>query len=73
MPRANRAHTSTVNEWARAKTALGVPEAKEVGRKAEGGDALMGLTVDAPVPTDVLSHVGEEIGAWRLRAVTLPA
>ena len=45
----------------------------EVGRKVEGGDALMGLAVDAPVPADVLAHVGEEIGALRLRAVTLPA
>jgi D-3-phosphoglycerate dehydrogenase len=45
----------------------------EVGRKTEGGDALMGLTVDAPVPAGVLENVGEQIGAWRLRAVTLPA
>ena len=45
----------------------------DVGRKNEGGDALMCLTVDAPVPPDVLSNIAEEIGASRLRAITLPA
>jgi D-3-phosphoglycerate dehydrogenase len=45
----------------------------DVGRKNEGGDALMCLTVDAPVPPDVLRNVAEEIGASRLRAITLPA
>jgi D-3-phosphoglycerate dehydrogenase len=44
----------------------------EVGRKSEGGEALMGLTVDAPIPPDVLAHIGETIGANRLRAITLP-
>jgi D-3-phosphoglycerate dehydrogenase len=44
----------------------------EVGRKSEGGDALMGLTVDAPVPPDVLEDVRREIGATRLRAIELP-
>jgi D-3-phosphoglycerate dehydrogenase len=44
----------------------------EVGRKSEGGQALMCLTVDAPVPADVLEHIAEEIGADRLRAITLP-
>jgi D-3-phosphoglycerate dehydrogenase len=43
----------------------------EVGRKSEGGDALMGLTVDSPVPPDVLERIGREIGASRLRAITL--
>jgi D-3-phosphoglycerate dehydrogenase len=45
----------------------------DVGRKNEGGDALMCLTVDAPVPPDVLRNIAEEIGASRLRAITLPA
>ena len=44
----------------------------EVGRQSEGGGALMCLTVDAPVPSGVLTHVAEEIGASRLRAITLP-
>jgi D-3-phosphoglycerate dehydrogenase / 2-oxoglutarate reductase len=44
----------------------------EVGRKSEGGDALMGLTVDAPVPPNVLADVGREIGATRLRTIELP-
>jgi D-3-phosphoglycerate dehydrogenase / 2-oxoglutarate reductase len=44
----------------------------EVGRKSEGGDALMGLTVDSPVPPEVLERVAREIGATRLRALTLP-
>jgi len=43
----------------------------EVGRKAAGGDALMGLTVDSPVPPDVLASVGEAIDAHTIRAVTL--
>jgi D-3-phosphoglycerate dehydrogenase len=42
----------------------------EVGRKSEGGDALMGLTVDSPVPPDVLERIAREIGASRLRAIT---
>ena len=44
----------------------------EVGRKSEGGQALMCLTVDAAVPSDVLEHIAAEIGADRLRAITLP-
>ena len=44
----------------------------EVGRRSEGGEALMGLTVDAPVPTHVLEHIGARIGASRLRSITLP-
>jgi D-3-phosphoglycerate dehydrogenase / 2-oxoglutarate reductase len=45
----------------------------DVGRKGERGDALMCLTVDAPVPSHVLSDIASEIGADRLRAITLPA
>jgi D-3-phosphoglycerate dehydrogenase len=44
----------------------------EVGRRSEGGEALMGLTVDAPIPSHVLTHIGETIGAARLRTITLP-
>ena len=43
----------------------------EVGRKAAGGDALMGLTVDSPVPPDVLRTVADAIDAHTIRAVTL--
>jgi hypothetical protein len=32
----------------------------------------MGLTVDAPVPPEVLEDVRREIGATRLRAIELP-
>ncbi len=45
----------------------------DVGRKAEGEEALMCLTVDSPVPSHVLEHVAEAIDAHRLRAITLPA
>ncbi len=45
----------------------------EVGRKSEGGSALMCLTVDVPVPAHVLEHIAQKIGADRLRAITLPA
>jgi hypothetical protein len=44
----------------------------EVGRKSEGGEALMGLTVDGPIPPHVLEHIGATIGASRLRSITLP-
>jgi D-3-phosphoglycerate dehydrogenase len=42
----------------------------EVGRKAAGGDALMGLTVDSPVPTDVLGTIARAIDAHTIRAIT---
>lgn len=45
----------------------------DVGRKAQGGDALMCLTVDTEVPADVLQHVAEQIEAHQLRTVSLPA
>jgi D-3-phosphoglycerate dehydrogenase / 2-oxoglutarate reductase len=45
----------------------------EVGRKGAGGDALMGLTVDSPVPPDVLRTVADAIDAHTIRAVTLGA
>jgi D-3-phosphoglycerate dehydrogenase len=44
----------------------------DVGRKAEAGDALMCITVDTPVPAEVLESIGETIDASRLRAITLP-
>jgi D-3-phosphoglycerate dehydrogenase len=45
----------------------------DVGRKDERGEALMCLTVDAPVPPHVLSHIASEIDADLSRAITLPA
>ncbi len=44
----------------------------DVGRKAEGEEALMCLTVDSPVPQDVLEHVAVAIHAHQLRSLTLP-
>ena len=44
----------------------------DVGRKAEGGEALMCLTVDTEVPPEVLEGVADEIEAHQLRTVTLP-
>jgi D-3-phosphoglycerate dehydrogenase / 2-oxoglutarate reductase len=43
----------------------------EVGRKAEGAEALMCLTVDSAVPQGVLETVAEAIEAHQLRAITL--
>ncbi|MDQ3210454.1 MAG: phosphoglycerate dehydrogenase [Actinomycetota bacterium] len=43
----------------------------DVGRKAEGGDALMCLTVDTEVQPHVLESVANEIEAHQLRTVTL--
>ena len=45
----------------------------EVGRKGAGGDALMGLTLDSPVPADVLASIADAIDAHTIRAVTLDA
>jgi D-3-phosphoglycerate dehydrogenase len=44
----------------------------DVGRRSEGGEALMGLTVDGPIPPHVLEDIGATIGASRLRTITLP-
>ena len=43
----------------------------EVGRKAAGGEALMALTVDSPVPARVLEAIGRAIDARSIRSVTL--
>ncbi|HEX9377643.1 MAG TPA: phosphoglycerate dehydrogenase [Actinomycetota bacterium] len=44
----------------------------QVARKAAGGPALMGVTVDSPVPPEVLQRIATEIGAERARAIVLP-
>jgi len=44
----------------------------EVGRKTAGGLALMGLTLDSPIPADVLAWIGLSIGAEHARQITLP-
>ena len=44
----------------------------EVGRKEAGGTALMGLSVDSPIPPSVLSAIEAEIGAERARSLNLP-
>ncbi len=45
----------------------------EVGRREAGGLALMGLTVDSPIPTQVLTEIAQAIGAQRARALQLPS
>jgi len=44
----------------------------EVGRHGAGGDALMGLAVDSPIPPAVLSRIEQAVGTTRARALTLP-
>ena len=44
----------------------------EVGRREAGGSALMGLTVDSPIPPEVLSEIERTIGAERVRSIVLP-
>jgi D-3-phosphoglycerate dehydrogenase / 2-oxoglutarate reductase len=44
----------------------------EVGRKQAGGLALMGLTVDSPIPADVLGQIEQAVGAKRARSLELP-
>jgi D-3-phosphoglycerate dehydrogenase len=43
-----------------------------VGRKTQGGIALMGLTVDSPVPDAVFQEITKEIAATRSHFVILP-
>jgi D-3-phosphoglycerate dehydrogenase len=43
----------------------------QVSRTAQGGDALMALTVDSAVPAEVLEEIGRAIGAHSVRAVDL--
>ena len=43
----------------------------EVGRKAEGGEALMGLTVDSPIPETVLEEVKTRADIKDARLVVL--
>jgi D-3-phosphoglycerate dehydrogenase / 2-oxoglutarate reductase len=45
----------------------------DVGRKAEGGEALMVLTVDTPVDPKVLAEVVAAIDANQQRSIVLPA
>ncbi len=44
----------------------------EVGRKEAGGLALMGLTVDSPVPPDVLRQIEQAIRSVRARFLIVP-
>ena len=43
----------------------------QVSRTAQGGDALMALTVDDAVPADVLDRIATAIGAQSVRSVDL--
>lgn len=45
----------------------------EVGRADVGGTALMGLTVDSPIPPEVLERITRQIGAGMARFIVLPA
>ncbi len=45
--------------------------AMQVGRTSEGGEALMGLAVDSPVPDDVLRRILAEAELHSARTVTL--
>jgi D-3-phosphoglycerate dehydrogenase len=43
----------------------------EVGRKEAGGLALMGLTVDSPIPAEVLERIVEAVGMKSARSIAL--
>ena len=45
----------------------------EVGRKEAGGLALMGLTVDSPIPAESLERIVTAVGMKSARSITLPA
>jgi D-3-phosphoglycerate dehydrogenase len=44
----------------------------EVGRRAAGGLALMCLTVDSPIPLEVLAQIERSVGTERARSLILP-
>ena len=43
----------------------------QVGRNHQGGEALMAITVDSLIPTEILNSVQTETGATTVRAVVL--
>ncbi|HYH27973.1 MAG TPA: ACT domain-containing protein, partial [Actinomycetota bacterium] len=43
----------------------------EVGRQEAGGQALMGLTVDSPIPAEVLERIVEAVGMKSARSIVL--
>ena len=43
----------------------------EVGRKEAGGVALMGLTVDSPIPDDVIDRLVQDVGMKSARSIAL--
>ena len=45
----------------------------EVGRREVGGRALMGLTVDSPIPPEALAEIERAIGAERARSIVVPS
>ena len=45
----------------------------EVGRHEQGGTAVMGLTVDSPLPQEVLDSIVGAVGAQHAHFVTLPS
>ena len=47
--------------------------AMEVGRRAAGGHAVMGMAVDSPIPAATLAEIERVVGAERARALLLPA
>src|SRR5262249_25129797 len=44
----------------------------EVGRREAGGLALMVLTVDSPIPAEVMQRIAASIGAQRARVLVVP-
>jgi D-3-phosphoglycerate dehydrogenase len=44
----------------------------DVGRPWRGGTALMGLTLDTPVTSEIIDEVSHVIGAETARFITLP-
>jgi len=46
--------------------------AAQVGRSADGGQAIMALALDAPLSRDVLRTITEAIGAHEGRSISLP-
>jgi D-3-phosphoglycerate dehydrogenase len=44
----------------------------EVGRKEAGGSALMGLTVDSPIPSEVLAGIEQAVGAKQAHSIVVP-
>jgi hypothetical protein len=57
--------------WSLSGFVRAVQRPKKIAREQRGGTALSVITVDSPVPAEVLEQLGEAIEADSIRAIEL--